>query len=331
MVTEILKKLPGKEILVIGDAMLDHYIWGDTHRISPEAPVPVVHVAEDSYVAGGAANVAVNIACMGAKGVIASPLNPKDDAGVQLEALMDGHGVRHYAVACKADVPSIVKTRVVVRKQQICRVDREASPKDYALDLEKLEGHIRQAAGSLACIILSDYAKGSITQALFDTVTKLGNELGVHVVVDPKPLNKIDYRGADLLTPNQFEALQLAGIPFDIHSEFPAEEVCAAIWEKYAPKHLMITLGPKGMLLCENGKIVKAIPTFAREVFDVSGAGDTVIAGLACALSTGASLVEAAEFANIAAGVVVAKVGTATVTPAEIEEFYAKHPLYEQA
>jgi D-glycero-beta-D-manno-heptose-7-phosphate kinase len=311
----LLKKISKLHVLVIGDVMLDHYVWGDAQRISPEAPVPVVDVERDTYSAGGAANVALNIASMGAKATIAGFFG-KDDAGKRLSGILTQKGI--HTVATPGSGSTIVKTRVLVRRQQMCRLDRESPQHDYAIEPKLIESTFDKLVRKCDAVVFSDYAKGLLTDELVAKVTGIAREHGKLVAIDPKPRRKLRFYQPDIITPNRREALQLAGLEPEPHQPFPAAEACARIYEQYRPKHLVITLSEDGMLLSQNGKAGKVIPTAAREVFDVSGAGDTSIAALTLALAAGAVIEEAAQFANTAAGVVVGKLGTATVTPDEI-------------
>jgi len=311
----LLKKIARLRILVVGDVMLDHYIWGDATRISPEAPVPVVDIARDSWTAGGAANVALNIASLGAKCAVAGYIG-QDEAGAKLTAIL--HGKKITTLATPGDGPTIVKTRVLVQHQQLCRLDREAPPTAYAFPAAQADALLAKEIAACDAVIMSDYAKGILSDALVARVTKLARAAGKLVALDPKPKRRLAFHGLDLITPNKRESLQLAGIELAPHTPFPAAEVCARLHELYGTKHLVITLGEDGMLLSSNGKVLTTIPTAAREVFDVSGAGDTSLAGLVLALAAKATLETAALFANAAAGVVVGKLGTATVTPKEL-------------
>ena len=313
---DLLAAIEKKRILVIGDVMLDKYVWGDASRLSPEAPVPVVRVDRETAVAGGAANVAFNLAALGASADLFGRLG-EDADGRRLRALLEGGRVSLLPGAVSPAVPTIVKTRVVCRRQQICRLDQEAEPGAYALwdaDLAALA----PAAARADAILLSDYAKGMLSPASIRAILALPGRAKI-VTLDPKPRAGVDYAGVTLMTPNRAEALRLAGLE-DAPGPFPAEAVCAAIHARFAPEHLVVTLGPDGMLLSEGGRPLERIPTFAREVFDVSGAGDTVIAALTLALAAGLPLPDAARFANVAAGVVVGKLGTAVATPAELLE-----------
>ncbi|MBI2511265.1 MAG: D-glycero-beta-D-manno-heptose-7-phosphate kinase [Opitutae bacterium] len=311
----LLKKISKLHVLVIGDVMLDHYVWGDASRISPEAPVPVVDIDRDTYSAGGAANVALNIASLGAKATLAGFFG-RDDAGKRLEGILKSKNIA--TISTPGSGSTILKTRVLVRRQQLCRLDRESPQHHYAVDSGKIEATFEKAIRKADAVILSDYAKGLLTDELVAKVSAIAREHGKLIAIDPKPRRKLRFRQPDLITPNRKEAIQLAGIEVEPHQPFPAAEVCARIYEQYQPKHLVITLSEDGMLLSHNGKAGRVIPTAAREVFDVSGAGDTSIAALTLGLAAGSVLEEAAQFANAAAGVVVGKLGTATVTPAEV-------------
>ncbi|MEY4939118.1 MAG: hypothetical protein RIQ93_853 [Verrucomicrobiota bacterium] len=311
----LLKKIAGLRVLVIGDMMLDHYIWGDATRISPEAPVPVVDIDRDSWTAGGAANVALNIASLGARCSVSGYIG-KDSDGKRLTDIL--HAKKIATFLTPGDAPTIVKTRVLVQHQQLCRLDREAAPSEYALTAKRAEALLAREIAACDAVILSDYAKGVLTGEVVARVTELARAAGKFIALDPKPKRQLPFYGLDLITPNKRESLQLAGIEQAPHTRFPAAEVCARLHELYATRHLVITLGEDGMLLSANGRIIRTIRTAAREVFDVSGAGDTSLAALVLALAAGAPLETAAFFANAAASVVVGKIGTATVTPSEL-------------
>lgn len=319
----LLKKISGLRVLVVGDAMLDHYIWGDATRISPEAPVPVVDIARDSWTAGGAANVALNIASLGARCTVGGFIGD-DEYGAKLAAIL--HEKKIATLRTPGEAATIVKTRVLVQHQQLCRLDREAAPAAYRVTAAQADTLFAKEIAACDAVILSDYAKGILTDELVARLTALARAAGKFVALDPKPKRKLAFHGLDLITPNKRESLQLAGIEPVPHAKFPAAEVCARLHELYATRHLVITLGEDGMLLSANGKIVKTIPTAAREVYDVSGAGDTSLAALVLALAAGAPLETAAHFANAAAGVVVGKLGTATVSPKELRDYVAHSP-----
>jgi len=321
--TPLLKKIAGLRVLVVGDVMLDHYIWGDATRISPEAPVPVIDIARDSWTAGGAANVALNIASLGARCTVAGYVG-NDEAGSRLTEILKAK--RIDTIPTPGEAPTIVKTRVVVQHQQLCRLDREAAPKCYDFPVDQVDALLAKTIGACDAVVLSDYAKGVLSDALVARVTRLAREAGKFVALDPKPKRKLAFQGLDLITPNKRESLQLAGMELPPHTKFPAAEVCTRLHREYGTKYLVVTLGEDGMLLSSGGRILKTIPTAAREVFDVSGAGDTSLAALVLALSAGASFENAAHFANAAAGVVVGKLGTATVTPKELRAYVAMEP-----
>ena len=310
---ELLQQIKGLRVLVIGDVMLDRYLIGEVNRISPEAPVPVLAVSEERSVAGGAANVALNLRSLGAAVEVIGWFG-EDERGEELIDLLSQSDVSVDAQFRFSSAPTITKSRVTASNQQICRVDRESSPQYYLPDLEKLGSLIADKAESVDAVIVSDYGKGFVSDDLLSLVRSSAQFLSV----DPKPSRPLAYSQSDLLTPNRFEALELAGLSRETRCSFPGEEVVQKIFEKFSPRLLAITLGAEGMLLAKDGNILQTIPTAAREVFDVSGAGDTVIASLSLALAAGQPFERAAEFANLAAGVVVGKVGTANVSPVEI-------------
>ena len=316
----LLRKISGLRILVVGDVMLDRYIWGDATRISPEAPVPVVDVSKETWTAGGAANVALNLAALGARCTVAGYVGP-DESGAKLAQALGTKNID--VIRTPGAAQTIVKTRVMVQRQQLCRIDRESAPSAYRFTADQAEALFQKEIAAADAVILSDYAKGILHDDLVLRVTKLARAAGKFVALDPKPKRKLAFHGLDLITPNKRESLELAGITPPPGAPFPAAEVCARLHELYATKHLVITLGEDGMLLSSGGRILHTIPTAAREVFDVSGAGDTSLAALVLALTAGAKLATAAEFANAAAGVVVGKLGTATVTPAELKAYVA--------
>ena len=319
----LLGKIAGRRILVVGDVMLDHYLWGDATRISPEAPVPVVEVKRDTYVPGGAANVALNCASLGAKTAVAGYIG-EDDAGARLMQLLRESGVKAIRTAGQAH--TIVKTRVIIQRQQLCRLDREAAPGAYQMDAADAVRLLRRPIAEADAVVISDYAKGLVTNELIAAVAAEAHARGKFVALDPKPKRSIHFTDLDLITPNRREAAQLADVPWSGDTPFPAEEICRIIHERHRVKYLVITLSEDGLLLSREGRVLQQIPTAAREVFDVSGAGDTSIAGLVLALSAGADLETAAHFANAASGVVVGKIGTATVTPAELLAYVSHTP-----
>ncbi len=316
----LLEKFSSLRVLVIGDVMLDEYVFGDVHRISPEAPVPVLAVESDKHTLGGAANVAENLVALGAHAELCGRTGA-DAAGERLREELKKSAIVYDRRFVGRHCHTIVKTRVVARRQQLCRLDREGAPSDYALTAKPLRELLLAKIKTADAVIFSDYAKGALDTALVTEM--LAKSKGKFRAFDPKPRNLIEARGFDLITPNRAEALELAGFHAEAHVAAPTwEVVCKKIHEKYQPKYLVVTLGAEGMLLSAQGRAPQKIPTYAREVFDVSGAGDTVIAALTLALAAGASLPDAAHLANTAAGVVVGKFGTATATPEEILNYH---------
>ena len=299
--------------------MLDHYIMGDATRISPEAPVPVVSVARDTYVPGGAANVANNFAGLGVPtNLIGSYTN--DPESVLLNEVLSDRGIQLSPIGQKEGATTILKTRVIVQRQQLCRIDREAKPAAYALDHLLGSPQFLELITNADAILFSDYAKGVVNDSLLNAVRTHVTSLPKQplLIVDPKPKRHLDLHGMSLMTPNRAEALQMAGFDSSSDADFDDEAVSSIIFKKYNPEKLVITLGAEGMLLGENGKIIGRIATEAREVFDVSGAGDTVISVLTAGLAAGESLENAARLANKAAGVVVSHLGTAPITAEEL-------------
>ena len=310
---DLLNQIKRLRVLVIGDVMLDRYVIGGVHRISPEAPVPVLTVEDEKIVAGGAANVALNAASLGANVEVCGWFGD-DSQGELLRALLQDQGISVDQSFLFSGAPTISKTRVTSSNQQICRVDRESDSNSYAPNLSLLQESLISKINSSDVVIVSDYGKGFVSNELFRIIRKHAN----FVSVDPKPSRLLQYENPDLLTPNRMEALELVGKSRLMNEEFPQEEVVQEIFRKFSPKKLAITLGADGMLLAEDKEIKKTIPTAAREVFDVSGAGDTVIAVLSMALVANGSFEQSAQLANLAAGIVVGKVGTALVTTGEI-------------
>lgn len=314
---ELLGKIARLRILVVGDLMLDHYLWGDATRISPEAPVPVVKADRDTYTAGGAANVASNLRALGVAVDLVGAVGA--DAGAEkLRAILGGRGVLLDDILPDPARSTIQKTRVMCRNQQLCRIDREDAPPAYALPADYVAKTLPARIAAADAVIISDYAKGVVTSDVIRAIRRLAGPDKL-VALDPKPRTSLEFYDMGLITPNRSEALQLAQIQGVGPSDpFPAAEVCRILHERYATRLLVVTLGADGMLLSADGVPLRQIPTAARAVFDVSGAGDTVAAVLTAALAAGADPEKAAQLANQAAGVVVEKIGTATATPAEI-------------
>lgn len=315
----LLEKLKEANVLVIGDLILDHYIWGKVDRISPEAPVPVVKVTKESFMAGGCANVALNIRALNGKVSICGVVG-KDQYGRKLQSLLEKNGIDSNGVFIDNKRETIRKTRVIAHHQHIVRVDREE-----ALTLDKgiykqLEDFFNRKKNQYNVIIFSDYAKGFIDNKLLEIVKK--NFKNSLFLADPKVKNVSLFKDFYLITPNRKEAMEAAKIE-DGGKEEDLIRAGKKLINEYSLENLLITRGEEGMSLFTNGKHLK-IPTFAQEVFDVTGAGDTVIATIGAGLSSGISLIKSCIIANLAASVVVGKVGTAVAKPEEIEDRWNK-------
>ena len=309
-------------VLVLGDVMLDQFIWGHVSRISPEAPVPVVEFERESFMPGGAANVARNLTAFRAATELLGVCG-NDSAGQQLHTLLTEH-----QVDCRGLLPvpgrmTTKKTRVIAQRQQVARVDRETRSDIDVATRKRLLKVLDHRLPKADALIIGDYGKGVVTQPLLDEIKKRCRARGIWLSLDPKPVHQLNLTGLSLITPNRKEAFELAGIADGRRDINPLQDtallaVAEQLLTGLQPAVLLITLGDRGMLLCQRGCEPFHIPTVAQEVFDVSGAGDTVIASFTLAIVAGASPLEAAIFSNHAAGVVVGKVGTATVTPAEL-------------
>jgi len=319
---ELLDAVRNLRLLVVGDVMLDQFIWGHVSRISPEAPVPIVEFDRESFMPGGAANVARNLTALGTHTSLFSVVG-RDSAATHLTQLLDAEHIRRTGLLSVRDRLTSSKTRIVAARQQITRLDRESrgeiSRETTNALLRRIDRHLPRADA----VIVGDYGKGVVTQLLVDGLRDRCRSLGKWLSIDPKPVHPLDLKGLSLITPNRKETFELAGLDDSTRHPDPLHDrqllrAAESLMEQLQPALLLITLGELGMLLCRRNDPPFHIPTVAREVFDVSGAGDTVIASFTLAIAAGASPVEAAIFSNHAAGVVVGKVGTATVTPAEL-------------
>jgi D-glycero-beta-D-manno-heptose-7-phosphate kinase len=321
-VSTLLRAFAEKRILVIGDLMLDEFLWGKVSRISPEAPVPVVEVMREEWFPGGAANVARNLAEFSQHTRVVGVTGQCAHAE-RLKSLLTSEGIHIDAVQSHACYQTIVKTRIVARQQHVVRIDREKrlhlQPEHAAAAL----AHIEALLPEIDAIIVEDYGKGLLTQPFAEAICTLANRAGKILAVDPNPHNPLAWRHVSIIKPNRAEAFASAGLPPTEPVDPPTEdsallEVGRVLSQKWDADNLLITLGEQGVLLFRHDAAPYHAPTRAREVFDVSGAGDTVIALYTLALSAGATPSEAAEIANHASGIVVGKLGTATVTPAEL-------------
>jgi D-beta-D-heptose 7-phosphate kinase/D-beta-D-heptose 1-phosphate adenosyltransferase len=307
----LLQKFNKTGILVLGDVIVDHYIWGKVKRISPEAPVPVVEVSEENLRLGGAANVAHNIASLGGK-VFVSGVVGKDEMGKVLLGKMKEKGIHTDGVVIDSDRPTIVKTRVIAHNQQVVRFDREIKSEISRKARSSILKYVREHLSGIKAVIISDYCKGVITKSLIKGLLRsVGSR--VLVAVDPKVGHFDYYKDVSIITPNIDEASAGSGI--EITDEKSLITAGRILLKKTRCKTVLITRGGKGMTIFDSAGKVTHIPTFARDVYDVTGAGDTVIAAFTLYHSAGAGLRDAAIFANHAAGAVVGEVGTAVVTP----------------
>jgi len=311
----IVNRLNKSRVMVVGDVMLDEFIWGSVSRISPEAPVPVVWVKSESYMPGGALNVANNIAALGGKAFIAGIVG--DDHRGQLlteEALKRNINIEGLIV--DANRPTTLKTRIIAHHQQVVRIDKEdTNPVDSDI-LRQVMRYVREKIQDIDGIIIEDYGKGLVVPELVKELVNLGKKYKKVISVDPKEEHFSYYKGITVMTPNNHEASKAVG--FEIKDEDTLIKAGRELVNKLNCAAVLITLGENGMCLFENSKRITHIPTVAQEVFDVSGAGDTVIGTFTQAVACGASLLEAAHISNYAAGIVVGKVGVAVVTKDEL-------------
>ncbi|BDU71178.1 D-glycero-beta-D-manno-heptose-7-phosphate kinase [Mesoterricola silvestris] len=318
----LLGLIRGRRVAVLGDVMLDEYLFGEVSRISPEAPVPIVRVSRERAVLGGAANVAANLKAVGAEPVLVGTLQD-DAAGRRLRGLLAGLGITQDRLVVDPTRPTIIKTRVIGQQQQMLRIDREETDPFSAAAVDGLCRSLEAALEGVGALIISDYAKGSVNAPVMDRVRLLCARLDIPWIVDPKPSHAPLYRGATLMTPNTKELTELSHLPAKGDADVAAAGL--AMVEALELKGLLVTRSEKGMALFTPEALHREpwlIPTEAREVFDVSGAGDTVIAVFAAAIASGADWKQSAMLANAAAGVVVGKMGTATATPEEILRHY---------
>jgi len=318
----VLNGFAGKRILVIGDLMLDEFICGKVSRISPEAPVPIVNVTGESYYPGGAANVARNLCeftkCVSLMGIVGT-----DSHGARLMELMRSAGVDVDAVQCDESVPTTVKTRIIARHQQVVRVDRERLRLLPPLRRERAVRQLEDRIAMFDAIVVADYGKGFLTQEFAAAICATAARNGKVLAVDPHPQTSLLWHGATAIKPNRGEAFAAAGVVagdpvIPVSEDEALLEVGRLLLDRWRTENLLITLGENGMLLLPRSGAPYHTPTRAQDVFDVSGAGDTAISVFTLGLATGASAADAAELANRASGIVVGKLGTATVTAAEL-------------
>lgn len=304
------------KILVIGDLMLDEFIWGKVSRISPEAPVPVVEVEKTTFYPGGAANVVRNLSCFSKYAAMAGVIG-NDDAGKQLISLLQSEGSQTEGIYTSAHRPTTRKTRVIARHQQVVRVDREVKSPLHPEELIAFQSYLEKHLPSFDGVIVEDYGKGLLNQTLAQTIIEACQKHRKILTIDPNPHNPLDWSGATAIKPNRIEALTSAGV-YPREDDQALQEAAQILMNRWHSDYLLITLGDEGMELFQKGKPSYHTPTRAKEVFDVTGAGDTVIALFTLALASGCSAIDSAEIANHAAGIVVGKLGTATLTPSEL-------------
>ncbi len=315
-------------VLVIGDVMLDQFIWGSVARISPEAPVPVVDFQSESFMPGGAANVARNLTALNVPTELFGCIG-EDAAATQLKLLLQAQGVGYGGLVANAARATTLKTRIVAHQQQVVRIDRETRDGLNEALTRRLLAALEKQLPRADAVIVGDYGKGVVTQSLLNPIKELCRERGIWLSLDPKPVHHLNLSNLSLITPNRKETFELADLSDDTRNANPLADknlmLCAErLLNELRPAVLLITLGELGMLLCQRGQKPFHIPTVAQEVFDVSGAGDTVIASFTLAIAAGASPVEAAMVSNHAAGIVVGKVGTAITTPAELMKSFER-------
>jgi D-beta-D-heptose 7-phosphate kinase/D-beta-D-heptose 1-phosphate adenosyltransferase len=317
----LLNRFSGQRVLVVGDVMLDRYVAGKVSRISPEAPVPVVHVVREHTLPGGAANVALNIQALGGEAVLAGVIG-KDVAGDELTAELSDAGISSDGLLARDEIQTTVKTRVLAESQQVVRVDREVPLEQVQGVASRVCERLPDLLDTVGGVIIEDYGKGVVTQEVVDAVLAEAGKRDLPVGFDPKDNHELNVRGITVATPNLREALLATHLQVSMDEAGPVAEdlarVGASLKERWGARTLIITLGEHGMYVMDEAEQPETIPSMGREVFDVSGAGDTVIGAVVLSYVAGASAGEAASLATLAAGVVVGKLGAATCTPEEL-------------
>ena len=314
---DVVKKFSDKKLMVIGDLLLDQFIWGEVSRISPEAPVPVVWVKNEGFMPGGSCNVANNLAKLGANVSLVGVVG-RDEKAVILKDLLKERGISFGGIITDSQRPTILKTRVIAHHQQVVRIDRESVDILHESIIGKMKDYVRDTIKDIDGIVIEDYGKGVITPSLLKFVVPLARKYGKMVAVDPKENHFRYYKGATVMTPNHHEAAKAVGFVLD--SDEKILRAGAKMLKDFRLEVALITLGERGMMVFAKGKKPCHIPTVAQEVFDVSGAGDTVISVYTLAAVSGASPMIAAHIANCAGGIVVGKVGVAVVSKEELLE-----------
>lgn len=323
----ILDSAFSKKLLVLGDLMLDEFVWGGVVRISPEAPVPIVEVQRESSYPGGAANVARNLREFTGSVTMLGVIG-EDAAGAKLTGLLKEEGISSEGIFTDSTAPTIVKTRIIAQRQQVVRVDREQRTITGSMRSDILE-KTRSLIAQSDAVLLEDYGKGFLDQAFVDAVMEAAKDYGILVTCDPNPKNPLEWPGIATIKPNRSEAFAVAGItptpPVNpVENDTQLLQVGNILLDRWNAGAVLITLSEQGMMLFRRGHPPYHTPTRAREIYDVSGAGDTVISLYTLALVAGATPEESAEIANHAAGIVVGKLGTATCSREELEESFRK-------
>lgn len=311
----IISNFRDKKVLVIGDLILDEFIWGKVSRISPEAPVPVVRVENESFMPGGASNVANNINALGGKAYLVGVVGNDERAGI-LKGELEHRGVNIDGIVSDPQRPTILKTRVIAHQQQVVRIDKEKIDPLKEKTVKKIVNFVSGVIDEIDGVIVEDYGKGLITPGLLGRIVPLAKKKRKIIAVDPKEEHFSYYKGVTVLTPNNAEASRAVG--FNIKDKASLKKAGFELLKKLKTRIMLITLGEDGMMVFEQGKSPKKIETIAQEVFDVSGAGDTVVSSYVLSLLSGASSIQAAHIANCAAGVVIGKIGIAIVTQDEV-------------
>jgi rfaE bifunctional protein kinase chain/domain len=311
----LVRRLRDVRVLVVGDLMLEQFIWGRVDRISPEAPVPVVHVLREDLRPGGAGNVVSNVAALGGRAAVAGLIG-RDAGGTRLRLALAALGADTAGLVATRETSTISKTRIIAHQQQVVRLDREGATADDGPAARRLRDWVLPQLRRAHVLVVSDYGKGAVGAALLEALADAHARRPFTWVVDPKSGNFSHYRRVSLVKPNLQEAAAASGV--DIRDAASLRTAGTRLLERWNAEAVLISRGEHGMALFRRGKPVREFATAARDVFDVTGAGDTVVATCALALGAGASLEEATILANHAAGIVVGKVGTATVTAAEL-------------
>jgi D-beta-D-heptose 7-phosphate kinase/D-beta-D-heptose 1-phosphate adenosyltransferase len=314
---EIITNFSRVGVLVVGDVMVDHFIWGNVSRISPEAPVPVVDVQKDSILLGGCANVLNNIYAMGGKVYVAGVIGA-DNVGKKLLAELRDRKIETNGMVVDKKRPTTLKTRIVAHGQQMVRFDKENRKPIPQSSIDKILEYVTSLRKKIGAIVISDYNKGVVSKELIQGIKKIVEDSNIFICLDPKQNNFSIYKGVDVITPNHYEVQRAVGM--DVTSTNDIQRLSKSLLKKYDFPAILVTRGEEGMSLFENGR--KIVHTYfssqAKEVYDVTGAGDTVIGTLALGLAAQANMKEATCLANLAAGLVVEKIGTATVSRKEL-------------